>query len=68
MPESYDVIIIGTGAGGDARQHAGADGQEDLAARARRLPAPTSIGAVSPAMTAMANPIRVGEQLADLLG
>jgi hypothetical protein len=39
VTEHYDVIIVGSGAGGG------------------------SIGAVNPALTAMANDIRVGEHL-----
>ncbi len=38
MSEHYDVIIIGTGAGGGTLAHRLAPGQADPAARARRLP------------------------------
>jgi pyruvate/2-oxoglutarate dehydrogenase complex dihydrolipoamide dehydrogenase (E3) component len=40
---SYDVIVIGTGAGG-------------------------GIGAVNPALTAMANALRVGDRILERLG
>lgn len=77
MTEHYDVIIVGTGAGGGTLAHT-------LAPSGRRilllewgdfLPREMdnlyvvdtsifpSIGAVNPALTAMANAIRVGEHL-----
>jgi choline dehydrogenase-like flavoprotein len=48
----YDVIIIGTGAGG-------------YVADTSIFP---SIGAVNPALTAMANALRVGDQLLERMG
>ena len=81
MPELYDVIVIGTGAGGGTLAHT-------VAASGKRLlllergdflpremdnwsPEPVfvpSIGAVNPALTAIANGIRVGEHLVERLG
>ncbi len=49
MSEHFDVIIVGTGAGGGTL--------------ARTLALFPSIGAMNPALTAMANAIRVGEHL-----
>jgi choline dehydrogenase-like flavoprotein len=49
MAGSYDVIIIGTGAGGGTSVF-------------------PSISAVNPALTAMANAIRVGDKILDRLG
>jgi choline dehydrogenase-like flavoprotein len=82
VSDRYDVIIVGSGAGGGTRAHA-------LAPSGKRIlilergdfltretdnwnPGPVfvdgkhifpSIGAVNPALTAMANAIRVGEHL-----
>jgi len=44
MAENYDVIIIGSGAGGGTLAHT---------------------GAVNPALTAIANAMRVGEHIRD---
>ena len=62
MAESYDVIVIGTGAGGGtlARHLAlGPDGSVHISCRP---------SAVNPALTAMANAIRVGDHLLARLG
>ena len=50
MTDHYDVIVIGTGAGGGTLPHTLA-----------------SVGAVNPALTAMANAMRIGEHLIDRL-
>jgi choline dehydrogenase-like flavoprotein len=59
MSSAYDVIVIGSGAGGGTL--------------VRRLaPSGTSffpsIGAVNPALTAMANAVRVGDRILERLG
>ena len=61
MTEHYDVIIVGTGAGGGTMAHTLApSGKRILLLERGDLP---SIGAMNPALTAMANAIRVGEHL-----
>ena len=53
MTEHYDVVIVGTGAGGD--------GLDNLyVVDASFVP---SIGAVNPGLTVMANAMRVGDHL-----
>jgi choline dehydrogenase-like flavoprotein len=59
MAESYDVIIIGTGAGG------GTPADTLDVVETSLFP---SIGAVHPALTVMANAIRAGEHLIGRLG
>jgi choline dehydrogenase-like flavoprotein len=57
MAEGYDVIVIGTGAGGGTlARHLAPSGMEP------------SISAVNPALTAMANAMRVGDHLLARLG
>ena len=93
MTESYDVIIVGTGAGGGtlARTLAPSGKRILLLERGDFLtresenwdPGPVfvdgryispdtsffpSIGAVNPALTAIANAIRVGDHIAERLG
>ena len=81
MTEHYDVIIVGTGAGGGTLAHTLAPSGKRilLLERGDFLPREMdnwdsgavfvdtsifpSIGAVNPALTAMANAIRVGEHL-----
>jgi choline dehydrogenase-like flavoprotein len=90
MPEHYDVIVIGTGAGGGTLANTLAPSGKRilLLERGNFLPRETqnwdpesvfvdgryispetsffpSIGAVNPALTAMANGIRVGEHLVE---
>ncbi len=52
MTEHYDVVIVGTGAGGDLDNLYVVD--------ASFFP---SIGAVNPALTVMANAMRVGDHV-----
>jgi choline dehydrogenase-like flavoprotein len=75
VTEHYDVIIVGSGAGGGMLAHTLAPSGKRilLLERGDFLPRETdnwnpgsvfpSIGAVNPALTAMANAIRVGEHL-----
>ncbi|HEY0999907.1 MAG TPA: GMC oxidoreductase [Streptosporangiaceae bacterium] len=71
MTEHYDVIIVGTGAGGGTLAHTLATSVLDVNCKAHELDNLyvvdtsifPSIGAVNPALTAMANAIRVGEHL-----
>jgi 2-polyprenyl-6-methoxyphenol hydroxylase-like FAD-dependent oxidoreductase len=76
VTEHYDVIIVGSGAGGGTLAHTLAPSGKRilLLERGDFLPRETdnwdpgsvfvdSIGAVNPARTAMANAIRVGEHL-----
>jgi choline dehydrogenase-like flavoprotein len=70
VSEHYDVIIVGTGAGGGTLAHTLAPSGKRILLLERGdflyvvdtsfFP---SIGAVNPALTAMANAIRVGEHL-----
>ena len=76
MPDHYDIVIIGSGAGGGTLAHTPAPSGKRifLFERGDFLPRETDnwdpgpvprIGAVNPALTAMANAIRVGEHLLD---
>ena len=58
MTEHYDVIIVGSGAGGGTLAHTLARSGKRILLLERG-----DIGAVNPALTAMANAIRVGEHL-----
>jgi choline dehydrogenase-like flavoprotein len=66
MSENYDVIIIGSGAGGGTLAHAlaGSGKAHELdnlyVVDTSFFP---SIGAVNPGLTAMANALRVGDHL-----
>jgi choline dehydrogenase-like flavoprotein len=67
MTEHCDVIIVGTGAGGASvlDENCKAYEVDNLyVVDTRFFP---SIGAVNPALTAMANAIRVGEHLTERL-
>jgi choline dehydrogenase-like flavoprotein len=62
VTEHYDVIIVGSGAGGGTLAHPKpvfVDGKYS----SKDTSFFPSIGAVNPALTAMANAIRVGEHL-----
>jgi len=69
VTEHYDAIIVGSGAGGGALAHTLArSGKRILLHELDNLYVVDtsffpSIGAVNPALTAMANAIRVGEHL-----
>ena len=65
VTEHYDVIIVGSGAGGATLAHTLAPSGKRilLLERGDFLSFFPSIGAVNPALTAMANAIRVGEHL-----
>ena len=64
MPDRYDVM--GTGAGSGTLAHTLApSGKRILLLERGNVP---GIGAVSPALTAMANGMRVGEHLIERLG
>ena len=66
MTERYDVIIVGSGAGGGTLAHTLApSGKRILLLERGNFP---SIGAVNPALTAMANAIRVGDHLLSRMG
>jgi choline dehydrogenase-like flavoprotein len=73
---SYDVIVIGSGAGGGTLVHhlARSDKRILLLERGDWLPREPStsffpsIGAVNPALTAMANALRVGDHLPERMG
>lgn len=56
--DRYDVVIVGTGAGGGTLVHR-------LAATGSFFP---SIDAVNPSLTAIANALRIGDHLACRLG
>jgi choline dehydrogenase-like flavoprotein len=56
----YDVIVIGTGAGGGT-----ARARQPLRRRHQLLP---SISAVNPCLTAIANALRVGDHVLERLG
>ena len=59
--DAYDVIIVGTGAGGGTLARHLASGKRILSVvDTSFFP---SIGAVNPALTAMANSLRVGDHL-----
>ena len=69
MAEHYDVIIVGTGAGRGTLAHTLAPSGKRILLLERgtwstRASSP-SIGAVNPALTALANAIRVGEHLTE---
>ena len=74
MSEHYDVIVIGTGAGGFGTDPA--TSVLDTDCRAHELDNLyvvdtsffPSISAVNPALTAMANAVRVGDHLLKRLG
>ncbi len=62
MSDRYDVIVVGSGAGDGTLAHTLApSGKTILFADASIFP---SIGAVNPALTVMANAIRVGDHIA----
>jgi choline dehydrogenase-like flavoprotein len=65
VTEHYDVVIVGTGAGGGTLAHTLASSGKRilLLERGDFLPREMDNWAVNPALTAMANAIRVGEHL-----
>lgn len=75
MSDSHDVIVIGSGAGGGTLvHHLAPSGQRILLlergacmAHARAAEHLPSRGAVRPALTAMANALRVGDHLMERL-
>ena len=68
----YDVIVIGSGAGGGTLVHRLAPSGKRILLLDNLYVVDTSffpsIGAVNPALTAMANALRVGDHLLDRLG
>jgi choline dehydrogenase-like flavoprotein len=66
VTEHYDVIIVGSGAGGGTLAHTLARSGKRILLLERHVVDTSffpSIGTVNPALTAMANAIRVGEHL-----
>lgn len=66
---SYDVIVIGSGAGGGTLAHRLAPSGKRILPLERGdwLTREPRIGAVNPALTAMANGLRVGDHLLERL-
>lgn len=72
VPSAFDVIIVGTGAGGGTlARHLAPSGKRILLVDNLYIADTSvfpSVGAVNPALTAMANAIRVGDHLLGRMG
>jgi choline dehydrogenase-like flavoprotein len=70
VSDAYDVIVIGSGAGGGTlvRRLAPSGKRILLLERVVDTSFFPSIGAVNPALTAMANALRVGDHLLERIG